>query len=278
MPRPCACPYEDVLLRDDYEEVTRFLKNDPFGLPGFRDGYTLLMVATKMGALNSMRALLDFGADPNAIDNEGGTAMYLAAEYDNAKAIALLVARKAEVDPVMSETKMTPLHAAAAAGNIAAASALIRAGADRNARLRSGYTPLALTHLGCFPAYKLRSTDPAAYNSLQKLLTPGAPVPPASAKTAGGSSSSSSSSGSVPVPAPAAASPAPAKTAPAKSDGASSSTTSVSSGSRPVSTPPAPAPAPAPAKTAGAGSGTSSSTSSSDSKAVKKKKKGKKKK
>jgi ankyrin repeat protein len=76
-----------------------------------RGGWTALMYASRQNAPSAVRALLQAGADPNAVDPDGTTALTLAvinAHYDLA---ALLLELGADPN-VGDSTGMTPLYAA----------------------------------------------------------------------------------------------------------------------------------------------------------------------
>jgi len=76
-----------------------------------RGGMTALMLAARQGALDGVRALIDAGADLNAVDPDGTTALNIAiinAHYDVA---ALLIEKGANLD-IADAAGMTPLYAA----------------------------------------------------------------------------------------------------------------------------------------------------------------------
>jgi len=76
-----------------------------------RGGLTALMLAARQGAANGVRALAEAGADLDAVDPDGTTALNIAiinAHYDVA---ALLVEKRASLD-IGDAAGMTPLYAA----------------------------------------------------------------------------------------------------------------------------------------------------------------------
>lgn len=117
-------------------------------------GTTPLMLAAASGSVDAVRVLLDAGADANAKDVfQGQTALMFAAAPGRTEVIKLLAARGANVNAVslvpdarriegapaprrgrdtLSLGGMAPLHFAAREGQIAAAAALVEAGADIN--------------------------------------------------------------------------------------------------------------------------------------------------
>jgi ankyrin repeat protein len=86
---------------------------------------TALQDAAAVGSVESVRALLDAGAEPNAADSFGQTALHVASGAEPARAaeiVALLLARGADAS-LVDARGFTPLHAGGAAG----ASAFVRA-------------------------------------------------------------------------------------------------------------------------------------------------------
>ena len=87
-------------------------------------------------------ALVGAGADADARDDFGDTPLHLAARYNTNPAV-LAVLIKAGADPdAQGESDATPLHWAAWNNGVPAVLALVNAGANLNARRRDGATPL----------------------------------------------------------------------------------------------------------------------------------------
>ncbi len=93
--------------------------------------------------LNLMKVLLDNGADPNVRSSEGRHPLFYAVDRMNNDMVSLLLEHNSSPDPVDRETGETPLFRAAADGNKTdIARLLLNAGANPNAKDRSGQTPV----------------------------------------------------------------------------------------------------------------------------------------
>ncbi len=92
-----------------------------------------------------VRLLLKQGADANAAQGDGMTALHWAAHNGDAGQVRMLFVAGARLDATTRNGSYTPLHLAAKAGNAAAVAALLGAGASVNATTTSGgATPLHL--------------------------------------------------------------------------------------------------------------------------------------
>jgi ankyrin repeat protein len=86
--------------------------------------------------------LLDAGANPDTVSQEGQTALMTAARNGSVAAVRALLRRGAQVDLAESFRGQTALMFAAGEGNTAAARLLLELGAELNKRSTGGYTPL----------------------------------------------------------------------------------------------------------------------------------------
>jgi ankyrin repeat protein len=102
------------------------------------NGFTPLMYAVKLGNEHHVRALIDAGADVNAHENAGHTALFQA----TSNTVDLLISAGANVNLVDSFFKASALHHAARANETDVMRKLITAGANINQASREGGTPL----------------------------------------------------------------------------------------------------------------------------------------
>jgi hypothetical protein len=94
----------------------------------------------------AIRAALAAGADPNAIDRDGGTALIAAARDGHAAAAETLIAAGARLDlRDHRSTSWTPLMHAVHKRQTATARVLLDHGADANARTGGGVTALIMS-------------------------------------------------------------------------------------------------------------------------------------
>jgi ankyrin repeat protein len=99
--------------------------------------------AAERGDLATMKSLLKEGADVNAAQGDGMSALHWAAERGNAELAELLIYAGANISAQTRIGQYTPLHLAGKSGSAAVAKALLKAGADVNVRsTNSGVTPL----------------------------------------------------------------------------------------------------------------------------------------
>jgi ankyrin repeat protein len=104
------------------------------------DGTTPLLLAAVYGTADTVRLLLDHGADPNAVGKTGASPLLLAA--GDLEKVRLLVDRGADVN-ARSKLGNTPLITAAAhVGNLEVVKLLLDKGADKQAKNRNAITVL----------------------------------------------------------------------------------------------------------------------------------------
>lgn len=98
--------------------------------------YTPLHLASRSGATEVVRVLLDHDAAPSVRTGAGVTALHYAAGAGATGVIELLVEAGADIEAPESAWYQTPLMFAAAAGHAPAVAALLEAGADPAVRAR----------------------------------------------------------------------------------------------------------------------------------------------
>lgn len=100
-----------------------------------------LAAAARRADWGAVRTLLEQGADVDAPEGDGSTALLWASYWDEREVAALLIRAGADA-AAANDLGATPLWAACENGSSAMAAILLGAGADPNARLPFGETPL----------------------------------------------------------------------------------------------------------------------------------------
>lgn len=126
---------------------------DDFGKDGIalRDNTarrTALHFAALDANLETVRVLLDLGANVQAFDDTDHNALFYAAKNNDVEMLKLVVGKGADVTVRSPQIGATPLHVAANYGSVAAADFLLSNGADINALNLDRCTPLVNAMLG----------------------------------------------------------------------------------------------------------------------------------
>ena len=131
-------------LRDGNRQAfDRALKEHPKSVNGKGEaGWTPIMYAALYGDADVVRVLLAQGANPNAQNDGGGTALMYAVE--DAEKVRLLIEAGADVNARSGEGRTALLIAVGRHGSNAVAKLLLDAGAQPSARLADGRGALAL--------------------------------------------------------------------------------------------------------------------------------------
>jgi ankyrin repeat protein len=133
-----ACDRADI--------VARRLAAEPALAAAFApDGFTALQLAAFMGSLGAVEALLDAGADVEAVARNPMAIrpLHASAAGRHLEISRRLVERGADVNAVQRDS-FTPLGEAAQNGDLPLVELLLAAGADRSARTSDGRTPADL--------------------------------------------------------------------------------------------------------------------------------------
>lgn len=104
-------------------------------------GFTALMFSADNNGAEALKLLLDAGADVSPKNRYGRTALMLAAWNDNVPAVTVLLSAGADRD-ARDEDGLTALAGAAKDGKIGAVRALLSAGADAGVRDNEGHDAL----------------------------------------------------------------------------------------------------------------------------------------
>lgn len=107
-------------------------------------GWTALSHAARAGNTELVKLLLAHGADANARDQSGWTPLMRAAMKGHAEAVRVLLEHGAAVNDKEKEEGWTALHWAAARGHDQVVAILLSHGADYTLRTQDGLTPLML--------------------------------------------------------------------------------------------------------------------------------------
>ena len=141
---PPDAPVADAAMRGDLDEVRALLRSGADVNAPQSDGVTAMHWAAENGDAALARVLIYAGANLGPLTrNDAYTPLHMAARGGHAGVIELLVGAGADAAAATSSTGVTPMHLAAKAGSGEALRALAGAGADVNARdHRWGQTPL----------------------------------------------------------------------------------------------------------------------------------------
>jgi len=138
-------PVADAAMRGEVEQVRALLRDGADVNAAQGDGMTALHWAAERGDVALADMLLFAGANVEAVTRIGQyTPLHLAAKSGSGDLVARLLDAGADPAAVTTNSGATALHFAAGAGSVTAIAALIDAGADPNAREAEwGQTPLA---------------------------------------------------------------------------------------------------------------------------------------
>jgi ankyrin repeat protein/mono/diheme cytochrome c family protein len=137
-----AARMTEALRHGDRRLFAKILRDDPGAVNrGGPGGSTPLMFAALYGDAAQVRELLERGADPNAANDAGATALMWAA--DDLERVRLLVERGADVNARSGDNRTPLLIAAGWRGSSAVVKLLLDRGANPSVWGARGFTPLA---------------------------------------------------------------------------------------------------------------------------------------
>lgn len=123
------------------EMVKRLIQNGADVNAANSGGMTALHLAVRDGHAETAFFLMDKGADIHAVSNAGYTPLYLACTNNRTRMTRYLIAQGADVNKGANDG-MTPLHEAAFDGNLIIMDLLLQNGANVNAVTTDNWTPL----------------------------------------------------------------------------------------------------------------------------------------
>ncbi len=141
---PSTSPVADAAMRGNRDAVRSQLQQGADVNAAQGDGMSALHWAADRGDAELTAMLVYAGANPGAVTRIGQyTPLHLASRSGNVEAVKTLLGAGAAVDARTSTTGVTPLHLAATAGSTPVITALLDRKADVNARENEwGQTPL----------------------------------------------------------------------------------------------------------------------------------------
>jgi hypothetical protein len=167
-PDPRVADLADAIADGDSAQVRTLAAGADLSIRGDRD-VTLLQWALLNKRLDSMKALLDAGADPHQPGMDGDTVVHFAAKANDPAYLAELLARGADPNVANAVTGAGPLASALMGEAGDQFHALLRAGADPKRADRMGNTPLHVAGQINEPERALElleaGADPAARNA-----------------------------------------------------------------------------------------------------------------
>lgn len=151
-PPPRADAFVAAARNGDFQAVFGGLQADP-GLATAVDawGYTALNWALTRDHGAIARILIEAGADPNSVGEDGGTPLHRACHHDRPELVAALLDHGADL-AVANRWGRTPLHVAVRRNCAGVASLLVARGAPLAAVTKEGWTPLHVARRAGHPA------------------------------------------------------------------------------------------------------------------------------
>lgn len=127
-------PVADAAMRAQWDEVRELIDRGADVNAAQGDGMTALHWAARNGSLEVARLLLEHDADPTATTRNGAyTPLHLASQSGQAELVETLVEAGSDPNRPTTTGGAVPLHFAAASGSAGAIEALLKGGANVNA-------------------------------------------------------------------------------------------------------------------------------------------------
>jgi ankyrin repeat protein len=137
----------NAIVAGDVDRVGYLLTHGAHANSQDGDGYTPLISAIRLSAVEVATYLAEHQADANLTDRSGWTPLMWATWVDNPALVNMLLAHRAKLDATDNDG-LTPLGIAAQNGKVKATRVLLDAGAEVNAPIaKGGYTPLMLASI-----------------------------------------------------------------------------------------------------------------------------------
>ena len=163
---PSGSPVADAAMRGEKDALRGLLQKGADVNAAQNDGMTALHWAAERGDTEVAQMILTAGANARAVTRIGAyTPLHIASRQGNAAVAKLLLANGADANIRTTNSNTAPLHLAAAAGNVEIINALVDKKADVNAKEGEwGQTPLmfaaSLNRVDAIKTLLQRGADP----------------------------------------------------------------------------------------------------------------------
>nr|XP_023015945.1 transient receptor potential channel pyrexia [Leptinotarsa decemlineata] len=129
--------WDSLMNLPDAEDINELFSKEDIQTAIRKNKDTTLLLATWLGKLNVLTACLRAEASLDTTDENGRSALHLAAYAGKSECLKVLLGHGANVNIWDNSQQITPLHCAAGGGNLDCLKLLIDSGADVNAGLNN---------------------------------------------------------------------------------------------------------------------------------------------